>query len=177
MRRGVFPRVCFLLSRSEAAFSKSLRLDSFFDPDLLDLPLDFLHVRRRARVMALARPRAGFVHDADRFVWQEPSRDVTLESFTASRALHPSASPCGAARISAGALFESDGFIDGRRVDFHRLEPPLQRRVLLDVFAIFTSVVAPTHCNSPRLSAGLMMFDASTYPRRNPRRRSCAIRL
>jgi hypothetical protein len=29
-------------------------------------------------------------------------------------------------------------------------------------------VVAPTHCNSPRLSAGLMMFDASIAPSAEP---------
>ena len=63
---------------------------------------------------------------------------------------------------------DRDRVLDGRLADEHRLEAPLERRVLLDVLAYSSSVVAPIVCSSPRASIGLSICDASIAPSAAP---------
>ena len=151
-----FSLVCFSLSRSAAAFSKSCALIArfFFDADVFDLALDFFHVRRpRHRVDA--RARTGFVHHVNRFVRQKAARDITLGKF--HRRLERFV---GQLRLVMRFVFRPQPFqnlnrlFDRRRFDFHGLETSLQRRVFLDVLAVFVQAwsrprIATRHGSRP----------------------------
>ena len=82
--------------------------------------------------------RASLVDDIDRFIGHVSARDVSV------RELHRE-TYCIIGDLNLVMLLISlaqtakdfDGLISRRRIDDDRLEPPLQRAVLLDVFAVF----------------------------------------
>ncbi len=127
----------FLVAQRRGFF-EILRLDRgfLFQPNLLDLLLDFLHVRR-TRHRVDARARAGFVHHVDRLVGQKAAGDVALGKF--DRGLERFV---GQLRFVVRFVFRPqtlqnlNRLFDRRRIDLHGLESAFERGVLLDVLAI-----------------------------------------
>ncbi len=81
---------------------------------------------------------ADFVHQIDRFVGQKTVGDVAMRKRGRRherRILNAHAVMHFVAFLQSAQ--DRDGRLDARLVHHHRLETPLQRRVLLDVLAIF----------------------------------------
>ena len=90
------------------------------------------------RVIDWMRARApGFIHDVNRLVRQEPTRDVAVGKPRGGQQRF--VRELGAVMLlvlRTQALQNLDGLVHCRRLDDDRLEPAFQRRVLLDVLAV-----------------------------------------
>jgi hypothetical protein len=64
----------------------------------------------------------------------------------------------------AQAVQHLDGIFDAGLFDKDRRKAPFERASFSMYFWYSSSVVAPTHCSSPRARAGLSIFDASIAP-------------
>ena len=105
-----------------------LRLDRgfLFHADLLDLALDFLHIRR-TRHRVDAGPRAGFVHHVNRLVRQESAGDVAIGKF--NRQLERFIGQLGFVMrfvFRAESFQNLNRFIHRGRFHFHGLEAALR---------------------------------------------------
>ena len=84
-----------------------------------------------------AQPARGFVHQVDRLVGQEPVGDVAVRQRRRGdqRAIGDAHAVMQLVFLLDAAQ-DRDGVLDRRLAHEHRLEPPRQRRVLLDVLAV-----------------------------------------
>ena len=141
-------------------FFEVLRLDRrlLAAADLFDLLLDVLDVRRPGH-RADARARAGFVHDVDGLVRQEAAGEIAVAELDA-----PFERLIGVARLVVRLVLRRRPL--RIRMACSTLGASTftcwKRRSSAASFSMYLryslSVVAPTHCSSPRLSAGLMML-------------------
>ena len=124
------------LSRSRERLVLLLLQRALLDFQLLNLPLELVNLGRHG-VQLHAQARGRFVHQVNRLVRQEPVGDVAVRE---RRRRHQRRVLDAHAVVHFVALLEPaqdrDGRLDARLGDQHRLEAPLQRRVLLDVLAI-----------------------------------------
>ena len=144
---------------------------------LHDLALDHVDFRRHGIELDL-QTRSRFVDQIDRFVRQKPIADVAMRKH---RRRHQRRVLNAHAVMHFVALFQSaqnrDRVFDARLVHHHRLKTPLQRRVFLDVFAIFIE-----RGRADRAQLAARQLAASAYSTRRPilpprpRRRWCAAR-
>ena len=124
----------------------------------------------RARHRADARARTGFVHQVNGLCPAETVGDVTVGKFDRSfDGFVGELRLCDALRISGAGLSKSKWL--PRRKGASTLTD-WKRRSSAASFSMYLryslSVVAPMHCISPRLRAGLMMFEASIVPSAEP---------
>ena len=128
-------------SRSDAAFSKSCASIArlLAETDLGDLLVDLADVGRRGHA-ADPHARAGLVDQVDRLVGQEPVADVAVRQVR-GRDERVVGERHAVVRLVpvAQALQDLDRVRDGRLLDADRLEPPLERRVLLEVLAVLVA--------------------------------------
>ncbi len=106
------------------------------DLELHDAPLDLVELDRH-RVDLHAQLRRGLVDEIDGLVGQEPVGDVAVRQDRRGdqrRVLELHAVMDLVALAQAAQ--DADRVLDGRLADEHRLEPALERGVLLDVLAI-----------------------------------------
>src|SRR5689334_16111595 len=103
---------------------------------LLEITLERRDFRRRSlSSQPCTSPR--FVDDVDRLVGQESVSDVALGELRCDRERRVGDSDAVMILVLLSQPSENlYGLIDGRRIHDHRLEAPLERAVLLDVFAI-----------------------------------------
>ena len=91
----------------------------------------------RHRVQLHAQARGRFIHQIHRLIWQETVGDVAVGQL---RGTHQGAVLNANAVVHLVALLQPaqnrDGLFDRRFRHGHRLKPPFQCRVFLDVFAI-----------------------------------------
>ena len=99
-----------------------------------------------------AQPGGGLVDQVDRLVGQEPVGDVAVGQGGGGDQ-RGVGDPDAVVHLVAllEAAQDADGVLDRRLADHDRLEPPLQRRVLLDVLAVFVQRGRADH---PQLAAG-----------------------
>src|SRR5258705_9463375 len=147
-----------------------LRFDRrfFLGADRLDIFLDLFYIRRPSHGVD-PRPRACFVHDIDGLIRQETASNISIRK------------PNGCFQRFVGEL----GFVMClvlRAQAFQNLTASStvgastltvwNRRSSAASFSIYflysLRVAAPMHCSSPRLSAGLIMFEASRAPSAEP---------
>ena len=107
------------------------------DFQMQDAPLDFINFDGQ-RIQLHAQARGGFVDQVDGLVRKKPVGDVAVGKRGGRqdrRVLNAHAV------VQLVALFQSaqnrDGVFDGRLGNQDRLEAALERRILLDVFAVF----------------------------------------
>ena len=101
-----------------------------------DLLVELAQVRRRGHP-ADAQPRAGLVDQVDRLVGQEPVGDVAVgQRRRGHQRLVGDRHPVVRLVAVAQALEDLDGVRDRRLGDLDRLEPALERGVLLEVLAV-----------------------------------------
>ena len=134
----LFLRLLFLVPERRG-FLEILRLDRafLFEPDLFDLMLDLLHVRR-TRHSINPGTRACLVHHVNRFVRQEASRDVAIGKFYRRLQRFVSQLRFVVRLVLRPQPFQNlNRFLNRRRIHFHRLKSSFQRRVFLNIFAIF----------------------------------------
>ena len=98
---------------------------------------DFVELRRH-RVDLHAQLRRRLVHEVDRLVGQEAIGDVAVRQHRGGHQrrvleLHPVVNLVAFAQ----AAQDRNRVLDRRLADQHRLEAPLERRILLDVLAVF----------------------------------------
>ena len=130
----------FLLQLGKACLGKLVIF--LFQCRLLNFHLDNLPGYRiqfrRGRIHFGADLGAGFVHQVDGLIRQEPVGDIAVRKGSRSddgrvRDLH--------AMEHFIALFQAtqngDGFLHSRLIYLHRLEPPFQSRVLFNILAVF----------------------------------------
>ena len=126
------------LSRSCAAFSNSCAsIDCFLlDADLLDLVLELAVLRRRGHRLD-AHPRRRLVDEVDRLVGQVAVLDVAVgeRRGRAERVVGDRAAVMRLVAVAQTAQ-DLDGLVDGRLLDAHLLEAPLERGVALEVLAV-----------------------------------------
>ena len=106
------------------------------DLELHDLALDLVDLLRQ-RIDRDAQPRRGLVDQVDRLVGQEPVRDVTMGKGRGGNdrvICNPYSVMDFVALLQAAQ--DRDRVFDRRLADEHRLEAPLERRVLFDVLAV-----------------------------------------
>ena len=122
---ALFRRLVFLLPERLA-----------FDLELHDASVDFIELGRH-RIDFHPQLRRGFVHQVDGFVGQESIGDVAVREHCGS---HERSVLDADAMMNLVSLAQSskdaDRVFDRRLVHHHRLEPPFERGVLLDVLAI-----------------------------------------
>ena len=137
-RSAFWPSSFFSSSRRRAAFSKSWPsiADSFSRRTCGDLLVELAQVRRR-RHPADAQPRAGLVDQVDRLVRQEAVVDVAVGE-VGRRDQGRVGDGHAVVRLVAvaQALEDLDRVRERRLGHLDRLEPALERRVLLDVLAV-----------------------------------------
>ncbi len=98
--------------------------------------------------------RGGFVHQVDRLVGQEPVGDVARREHRRGDErrvleLHAVVNLVAFAQ----AAQDADRVLDGRLADEHRLEPALERGVLLDVLPILVERGRADACAARRARA------------------------
>jgi hypothetical protein len=104
--------------------------------DLLQSSLELRHLRRR-NLRGKPRPRSGLVDDVDGLVRQKAVGDVALRKLRCrTQGSIGNADSMVILVLLTQALQNFHGFRHGRRLDHHRLEPPLESAILLDVLAI-----------------------------------------
>ena len=107
------------------------------DFQLHDAPLDLVNFRGK-RIDLHAQSGGRFVHQVNRLVGKEPIRDVALRKH---RRRDDGGVLDAHAVMHFVAFFQAaqnrDGIFHGRLADHHRLEAALERRILLDIFAVF----------------------------------------
>ncbi len=126
------------------------------DLELHDAPLDDVDLGRE-RVDLDAQLRRRLVDEVDRFVGQEPARDVAVGQ-------HRRADECGVLDPHPvvdlvpllQAAQDADRVLDRRLADVHLLESALERWILLDVLAVFVERRGTDH---PQLAAGEHRLD------------------
>src|SRR6266496_502155 len=105
-------------------------------PHVSDLLIVFTQVRRCGHA-ADAHPRASLVDQVDRLVRQEPVADVAVGKLgRGDQRVVGDRHPVMRLVAVTQALEDLDGVRDGRLGHLDRLEPALQRRVLLQVLAV-----------------------------------------
>ena len=106
------------------------------DLELHDAAVDLVELGRH-RVDLHPQLRGRLVHEIDGFVGQETIGDVAMGQY---RRRHECRVLDADAMMNLVALAkpaqDADGVFDGRLVDHHRLEPPLERCVFFDVLAV-----------------------------------------
>ena len=116
-----------------------LRLDRrlLLGADALDLLLQ-LAIPRRGGHRLDAQPRAGLVDEVDRLVGQVPVLDVAVGEHRgrAQRVVGDLAAVMRLVAVAQAAQ-DLDGVVDRRLLDADLLEPPLERRVALQVLTVF----------------------------------------
>ena len=101
-----------------------------------DLVLELLEVGRRLHALD-AQTRAGFVDEVDRLVGKVTVGDVAVgEVGRGDERLIGDRHAVVSLVAIAEALEDLDGVRDGRLLDLDRLEPALERSVLLEVLAV-----------------------------------------
>jgi len=130
----------FLLQRLQAALRAGIAF--LLQRFLLDLEPDDFPVHRielfRLGIDLHLQPRRRFVHQVDGLVGQEAVGDVAVESVVAATsALSVMRTPWCCSYLSFNPRRIEMVSSDRRLVDIDRLEPPRQRRVLLDVLLVF----------------------------------------
>ena len=106
------------------------------DLELADPPLDLVDLDRH-RVDLDPQAARGLVDQVDRLVGQEPAGDVAVREHGGRherRVLDPHPVVHLVALLQPAQ--DPDRVLDARLLHQHRLEPPLERRVLLDVLAV-----------------------------------------
>ena len=120
--------------------------------ELREPPLHLVDLRRHA-LQLHRQPAGGLVHQVDGLVGQEAVGDVAVRELGRGderRVLDPHAFVMGfVARLEAAE--DGDRVFDVRLADEHRLEAPLQGRVLFDVLAI---LVERRRADAAQLAAG-----------------------
>ncbi len=121
------------------------------DLELHDAALDLVELLRH-RVDLDAQAAGRLVHQVDGLVGQEARGDVAVRQ---PRGRHQRRVLDAHAVVDLVALLQPaqdrDGVLDRRLADEHRLEAPLERRVLLDVLAV---LVERRGAHRPQLAAG-----------------------
>ena len=114
-----------------------LRQRRALDFQLQNLPVKLIQLRRLGIQFHLDA-RGRLIHEINRLVRQKPVRDVAIRQ---RGRRHERRVLDANAMMHLVTLLQPaqnrDGRLDRRLVYLHRLEAPLQRRVFLDVFAIF----------------------------------------
>src|SRR5205823_4388446 len=109
----------------------------FVAAQVLELFLQLGDLRRR-HLRRQPRPRARFVDHVDRFIGQEAIGDVALRQLGGfGQRIIGNDDAVMILVALAQTLEDLDRLVDGRWIDNHGLEAPLQRAVLLDVLAVF----------------------------------------
>ncbi len=119
--------------------------------DAVELLLGLLHLGREGPV-AKADPARGLIHEVDGLVRKEPIGDVAGREL--GRRLHRIVGDRDLVVVLVpGTDPEEDllGLLDGRLLDHHRLEPPLEGRVALDVLP---ELVQRRRADALKLAAG-----------------------
>ena len=108
-----------------------------FDAQLDDAPVEFVKLLGLG-VDLHAQARTRLVHQVDGLVRQEAVGDVAVGEHR-RRHQRAVADPHAVMQLVflLQAAQDRDRILDRRLADEHRLEPPRQRRVLLDIFAVF----------------------------------------
>ena len=131
--QGVFQRAQALARRLIGFLLERLALDL----QLNDAPIELVE-RLGLRIDFHADQRTGLIDQVDGLVRQLPIRDVAMRQ---RRRRHDGRIGDLDAMMHFVALFQAaqdrDGVLHRRLIDQHLLEAPLERRVLLDVLAIF----------------------------------------
>ena len=101
-----------------------------------ELFLEALHLGRR-HLARNSGPRPGLVDHVDRLVGKEPVRDVPVRQLgSLGQGLVRDRDLVVILVVTPQSGQDLEGLLDRRGIDHHRLEPALQRAVLLDILAI-----------------------------------------
>ncbi len=111
-----------------------------------------------------------FIDQVDGFIRQLTVSNVAMDNVAAATIAGSVICTwwCNSNVLSGHA--ESQWYLQQKARQQHFLETTFQRSIFFDVLAIFSSVVAPTQCNSPRASAGFSIFRRPLRHRLYPRR-------
>ena len=138
------------------------------DLELHDAPLHGVQLGRH-RVDLDAQAAGGLVDQVDGLVGQEARGDVAVRQPGGGdqRAVLDAHAVVHLVALLQAAQ-DRDGRLDRRLAHHHRLEAPLEGRVLLDVLAVLVERGRADARSSPRASIGLSRLAASTAPSAAP---------